>query len=129
MSASPDARGFKRICTGCGTRFYDMKKRPINCPSCKLEFTGEIKVKARRGRIATVVEDSKIAVKAVANDESDEVIADADTVSLDDVKAIEDGAADEEDLDLPADDIEEMEEIEEDEDLEEDIDIKNTKED
>ena len=127
MSAAPDARGFKRICTSCGTRFYDMKKRPIICPGCAVEFTGEIKVKTRRGRVPVAVEE-KVADKVVANDTTEEIETDADTVSLDDVKALEDGA-DDEDLDLPDGELEELEEIEEDEDLEEDIDIKNTKED
>ena len=43
MAAVADARGLKRICAGCGIRFYDMNKRPIICPSCGTEFTGEIK--------------------------------------------------------------------------------------
>ncbi|NBP73957.1 MAG: TIGR02300 family protein, partial [Alphaproteobacteria bacterium] len=30
--------GLKRTCLGCGTRFYDMKKDPIVCPSCEAEF-------------------------------------------------------------------------------------------
>ena len=40
-----DPRGLKRICLECGGRFYDLNKRPITCPSCDTEFTGEIKVK------------------------------------------------------------------------------------
>ncbi len=126
MSAALDARGMKRICTGCGTRFYDMKKRPIICPGCKVEFTGEIKVKTRRGRAAAVVED-KVNDKAAANDTTEEIETDADTVSLEDVKDMEDGDADDEDMDLPDGDLGDLEEIEEDEDLEEDIDIKNEK--
>ena len=103
-----------------------MKKRPIICPGCKAEFTGEIKVKARRGRLPAVAEE-KVIEKVVANDTADEIEADADTVSLDDVKALEDGAADEDDIDLPEADLGDLEEIEDDEDLEEDIDIKNAK--
>lgn len=88
MAAAADARGLKRICTGCGSRFYDMNKRPIACPSCDTEFTGEIKVRARRGRAAAAVEDSKAAEKAAApeaaNDEVEEEATEVEAVSLDD---------------------------------------------
>ncbi len=32
--------GVKRICQdpGCGARFYDLKRNPINCPVCGKEF-------------------------------------------------------------------------------------------
>ena len=39
-----DPRGLKRICLSCSTRFYDMNKRPIVCPNCDTEFTGDVKV-------------------------------------------------------------------------------------
>ena len=58
MGAAADARGFKRICLNCGTRFYDMNNRPIVCPSCDTEFTGEIKVKSRRSRGAAANEEA-----------------------------------------------------------------------
>ena len=50
MELAADPRGFKRICTSCGARFYDMNKRPIICPSCGAEFSGDVKVKSRRSR-------------------------------------------------------------------------------
>jgi len=43
-------RGLKRVCASCGTKFYDFGKLPIICPSCKVEFTGEVKIRARRVR-------------------------------------------------------------------------------
>ena len=52
VSAAAKSKGMKRICTDCGTRFYDFGKRPIVCPSCEVEFTGEVKVKSRRGKAA-----------------------------------------------------------------------------
>ncbi|MES2728790.1 MAG: TIGR02300 family protein [Pseudomonadota bacterium] len=55
-----DPRGLKRICTNCGTRFYDFNKRPIDCPVCSTEFTGEIKVKTRRSRGAPVDDDAPV---------------------------------------------------------------------
>ncbi len=83
--------GLKRICTNCGGRFYDMNKRPIICPTCETEFTGEVKVKSRRGR-AAVVEEPK-AVKKEAEtpvNENEEDILEEDegveVVSLDDAE-------------------------------------------
>ena len=56
---STDPRGLKRICLSCSTRFYDMNKRPIMCPNCSTEFSGEIKIKTRRGRLSPtdIIED------------------------------------------------------------------------
>jgi len=30
--------GKKRVCSGCKTKFYDFKKKPILCPTCNTEF-------------------------------------------------------------------------------------------
>lgn len=38
MSTSPNPLGFKRVCSACGNRFYDMNKRPIICGKCGTEF-------------------------------------------------------------------------------------------
>jgi uncharacterized protein (TIGR02300 family) len=100
-----DPRGLKRICTNCGTRFYDMSKRPINCPSCETEFTGDIKVKSRRGRAAANdPAESQVIDKSVMDDEDDVVAGDGDDelVSLDEVEALE--GDDEDEADLAIDD-------------------------
>jgi uncharacterized protein (TIGR02300 family) len=83
----------KRICPSCGTRYYDFNKRPVHCPECKTEFTGEIKMKARRSRAAVIEDDEAILgdegleVKEVAaNDDDVELPENDDTVSLDDVE-------------------------------------------
>ena len=52
------SKGLKRICMNCGMRFYDLDKDPIICPGCETEFTGEEKVKSRRGRAAAVLEEA-----------------------------------------------------------------------
>lgn len=110
MAAAADKRGLKRICTSCGTRFYDMNKRPIVCPSCSVEFTSEIKVKVRRGRASTVVpeeglgEDTSNKKPIVADAEEEE---DSNLVSLDEVAEMEDADdvdEDEADADLDLDD-------------------------
>ena len=99
-----DPRGLKRICAACGARFYDMNKRPIICPSCETEFTGEIKVKTRRGRFAAASEGQVEEKKAeVANDGEveEEDTADVDVVSLDDAAADEAKSDDESEEEAP----------------------------
>ena len=93
MPVAVATRGLKRICPSCGTRYYDFNKRPVHCPECKTEFTGEIKMKARRSRTAVVEDDEAILgdegleVKEVAaNDDDVELPETEDTVSLDDVE-------------------------------------------
>ncbi len=44
--------GTKRICQNCGTKFYDLKKTPIICPSCETQFDPEALLKSRRPRAA-----------------------------------------------------------------------------
>lgn len=114
-SAASATRGLKRICTSCGTRYYDLDKRPILCPSCSVEFTGDTKLKARRTR--AVVEEA--APPPVEEEKDIEVIGrDADVVGLDDV---EEGEDDAEDTEVEGD-LEELDDLEDDdEDLEEEI--------
>lgn len=125
MTAALDARGLKRICMSCGTRFYDMNKRPVVCPSCETEFTGEIKVKTRRSR-ASVANDPIREEKNTAKgqqDDSDIEEKDDDTISLDEV----DEGSDDEDEDLDLDiggDLENIDDMDDDmDDDDEDLDI------
>ena len=98
-----DPRGLKRICTSCGTRFFDLNKRPIVCPSCGTEFTGEVKIKARRGRNITddTTEDDQVSEATEAEEEDivEDEVAEADTVSLEDVEEINGDDEDEDKLD------------------------------
>ncbi len=81
--------GLKRICTSCGGRFYDLNKRPISCPECDTEFTGEVKAKTRRGRVAA--EPEKEIIKEVEHKKDEGEIIEEDSevevVSLDDAEA------------------------------------------
>lgn len=85
MSTALNPMGLKRICTNCGGRFYDMNNRPITCPTCDTEYTGEVKTKARRGRVAAVD-----AVKEAPAQKDEGEIQDEDpeveVVSLDDAE-------------------------------------------
>ncbi len=119
-----DLKGLKRICMSCGARFYDLNKKPIICPSCGTEYTGEVKVKSRRGRLpADAVNDEiedddidDVVVKTVEVDEDEDV--EDDTVSLEDIETDDD--ADDEDLLAIDDDLDDdLDDL--DDDIEEDI--------
>lgn len=118
-----DPRGLKRICMECGTRFYDMNNRPIICPSCGAEFTGEVKVKTRRGRAAAVEEaagqvEEKTAAEATSeDDEEEEEAGDAEIVSLDDLETTEASEDDSDGSVSLAEDDDDLDEIEVDDDL------------
>ncbi|MBI4031229.1 MAG: TIGR02300 family protein, partial [Proteobacteria bacterium] len=86
MAATAEPKGLKRICMGCGTRFYDFNKRPVLCPSCGAEFTGEVKTKGRRRAVAN---DETPAPAEAAGEETEEA-ADDTVVSLEDVEEEED---------------------------------------
>lgn len=126
MSTALNPAGLKRICTSCGVRFYDMNKRPIICPSCNTEFTGEVKSKTRRGRSVAPEEDVKTAPpKGAANENEDDVVEndDVEVVSLDDVDDGDDDSDDDITIDLGDDDLTDIPELDDDDDddLSEDI--------
>lgn len=121
-----DKRGLKRICMSCGTRFYDMNKRPVVCPHCSTEFTGEAKVKTRRSRLPAA-EESTVSAKTAADtgDAADTMEEDDDmVVGLDDVEEDDDDGDDDlEGMELDEDGIGDLDELEEEDDeLDEDID-------
>lgn len=114
VSASvPDfaARGFKRVCASCGTRFYDLNKRPVLCPNCKTEFSSDVKTRVRRSRLAP---DPVAETKPAPEDEVEIVTREDDLVSLEDVEE----STDDEDLDEAEGDLEL-----DDENIEEEIDV------
>ncbi len=85
MSLALDARGLKRVCGNCGIRFYDMNKRPVVCPACDTEFTGEAKPKAKRGKVAAAIDspknkgaDSKVSKKTAKDETADDSEDDED---------------------------------------------------
>ena len=48
--------GTKRICPSCGTRYYDLMRRPVVCPRCSTPFDPEAFLKSRRTRPAAPTE-------------------------------------------------------------------------
>jgi uncharacterized protein (TIGR02300 family) len=126
-TATADKKGMKRICPSCSTRYYDFNKRPVICPNCKIEFTGEIKVKARRSRVAAaeVLEDQVDDAPVADKDDDDVIMESDDVVSLDEVEEVEDEEEEDEELadpdlgldaDLDEDDLDDDDEDEDDED-------------
>ena len=47
--------GIKRVCPQCTARFYDLQKRPIECPKCQFSFEPESLYKQRRTRVPEAV--------------------------------------------------------------------------
>jgi len=62
--------GMKRICPSCNARYYDMKKNPPVCPTCKTVFDPENLLRAKRGRAAA---DKKAAIKDAEDDVIDDI--------------------------------------------------------
>ena len=59
--------GVKRTCLACATRFYDMRKKPILCPSCGVKFDVETIFRPRRSRAPV---DEPVAAAAAAKPET-----------------------------------------------------------
>jgi uncharacterized protein (TIGR02300 family) len=132
MAVAPvsEPRGLKRICPSCGTRYYDLNKRPPACPSCATEFKTEIKAKGRRGRLAAANDEmeklkalaAKKAAAAAAEEAEAVVPGEEEIVSLTEVEDLEEADADEEDIDSDLPEGEDLEVLdEEDDDAEKEI--------
>ena len=102
---SKPAWGTKRVCQSCGVKFYDFSRTPIVCPKCSAQFDPEILLKSRRPRASAAAK----AAKPVAPVKPKKVEADEDGIDL---------VAD--DDDLPDDDEEDDTVIEDTSDLGED---------
>jgi uncharacterized protein (TIGR02300 family) len=63
--------GTKRACPSCAARFYDLTKRPIECPKCGFSYEPEALFKQRRSRVAEAVDAGAVRA-ADSEDEDDE---------------------------------------------------------
>ena len=79
--------GKKRICLACNTKYYDLNKSPIICPSCGSEFDPDIYLKSKKGKnlSAKVVSEKKqnmsedmSNIDDIETDTDDEVVSDDD---------------------------------------------------
>lgn len=75
--------GTKRLCAGCGAKFYDLSKDPIVCPKCGTVM--ELTAATTRGRA------EPIPARAVAEVEAPET-QEAEFVSLEEADAEAEGA-------------------------------------
>ena len=79
--------GKKRICTYCNTKYYDLNKFPIICPSCGAEFNPNDYLKSKKGKnvpLKASVEDDNDLTKDIENIDDIESDADGEVVSDDD---------------------------------------------
>ena len=65
--------GVKRTCQGCAAVFYDLRRSPITCPKCGVEYDPEAVLKSRRGRAAPVDEPKPVPVAAIEPVEAEAV--------------------------------------------------------
>jgi uncharacterized protein (TIGR02300 family) len=79
--------GTKRLCAGCGAKFYDLNKDPITCPKCGTVY--EVVVVAPRGRPDAAAARAQAAQVAEAEPETNE----AEFVSLEEADAEVEGGA------------------------------------
>jgi uncharacterized protein (TIGR02300 family) len=90
---SKPARGIKRVCQSCGTRFYDLGRTPIVCPSCQAVYQ-VTQPTSRRGERAPVPE-----VREKVEPEVEPVALEPETISLEEVEeAGEDAAIEDEEI-------------------------------
>lgn len=82
--------GTKHQCQSCGTKFYDMRRSPIVCPSCGTEFDPEAHLRGKRGkgsgstRAKAVEKEAPAAAAVEKQDEDLELESDLDLEVEDD---------------------------------------------
>ena len=79
--------GKKRICPYCNTKYYDLNKSPIICPSCGAEFNPNDYLKSKKGKnvpLKASVEDDNDLTKDIENIDDIEIDNDSEVVSDDD---------------------------------------------
>ena len=90
---SKPARGIKRVCQSCGTRFYDLGRTPIVCPSCQAVYQ-MTQPTSRRGERAPVPE-----VREKVEPKVETVALEPETISLEEVEeAGEDAVIEDEEI-------------------------------
>ena len=67
--------GVKRICSACGTKYYDFNNSPIICPSCNMEFDPDVYLKSRKSK--------NFSPKVVSDDNNDDDISNLNDIEVD----------------------------------------------
>ena len=73
--------GVKRLCQGCGAKFYDFLKDPSTCPSCGKKFDPEA-LRARRSRSSVAKAAKPAAAAKKAEAKSDKADTESETKDL-----------------------------------------------
>ena len=95
--------GTKRVCPSCGARFYDLSKRPIECPKCSFAFEPESLYKQRRPRQPEPAA-AQAPVAEAEDEEAEEEVAETEEAIVEPIKG-------EPALETGDDDAEEEEEV------------------
>ena len=82
--------GIKRVCPQCAARFYDLQKRPIECPKCQFSFEPESLYKQRRTRQPEAVAAVPIVAESEDEEEAEEENEEAEADDI--VEAVPDEA-------------------------------------
>jgi uncharacterized protein (TIGR02300 family) len=100
--------GVKRLCQGCGAKFYDFLKDPSTCPSCGKKFDPEA-LRARRSRSSVAKAAKPAAAAKKAEAKSDKADTESETKDLatdepdDENDTVADSGDDEVRLPIPGD--------------------------
>ena len=115
--------GRKRTCQACGTKYYDLNKTPMICPSCGAEFDPDLLLKSRKGKsfssknissndndltaeisnLDEIESDSEVVsdddpLLEINQDDQNDIGDDSDNIVIDeDISFIDDGGATEDD--------------------------------
>ncbi len=82
--------GTKRACPSCNSRFYDLDKRPIECPKCGFSYEPEALFKQRRSRQPEPAATGTIRAEDAEDDEDeDDENEDADSDEDEEEEAVE----------------------------------------
>jgi uncharacterized protein (TIGR02300 family) len=87
--------GTKRLCPGCGAKYYDLNRDPISCPKCGTVF--EAVMTSRAAKAAKVEE-------AIEEDEDEDDVEAPEIVTLEEADAEAEGDSDDDVPDLEDDD-------------------------
>ena len=79
--------GRKKTCQSCGTKYYDLNKSPIICPSCGAEFDPDLFLKTRKNKTlsskASTVNENDL-TDDISNIDDIESSSDSEVVTDDD---------------------------------------------
>ncbi len=75
--------GTKRACPSCNARFYDLAKRPIECPKCGFSYEPEALFKQRRSRAAETADAGAINAADTEDEEEEDEEEDNESESED----------------------------------------------